>query len=106
MAQKTYNVTLARRADGMLLAHIEFLARVSPAAARRLLTDFKKAIERIANNPFEFSFADEIDALGIPSETYRKCIFNERYKALFLIENDNVYIDAIIDCRQDNSELF
>ena len=77
MAQKTYNVTLARSADGMLLAHIEFLARVSPAAARRLLTDFKKAIGRIENNPFEFPFADEVDALGILPETYRKCIFNE-----------------------------
>ena len=54
MALKTYNVILARRADGMLLAHTEFLAKVSPAVARKLLTDFKKAIERIANNPFEF----------------------------------------------------
>jgi len=37
MAKRKYNVTLARRAQRMLLAHTEFLSRVSVTAARRLL---------------------------------------------------------------------
>ena len=106
MAQKLYRATLARRADGMLLSHTEFLARVSPAAARRLLASFKKSAGRIEENPFEFPFADDTDAPGIPPETYRKCLFEERYKALFLVEGYDVYIDAIIDCRQENVDLF
>ena len=106
MAQKKYKAILARRADIMMQAHIEFLARVSIPAAHRLLTDFKRSIHKIEDNPFQFSYADELDAPGIPDETYRKCFFNERYKALFIIEEQTVYIDAIIDCRQENSELF
>ena len=106
MTKKKYNVFLAERADKMLLLHIAFLARVSPAAARRLLTDFKKAKLSLTENPFKFPFADKLDAPGIPTETYRKCLFDKRYKALFLIEGNVVNIDAIIDCRQENKDIF
>ena len=41
--KKKYSVILARQADKMLLLHTEFLARVSPPAARKLLADFKRA---------------------------------------------------------------
>jgi len=105
MAQK-YNVILARRADRMLLSHTEFLARVSPSAARRLLADFRKATKQLAENPLMFPFADELDVPNIPLSTYRKCLFDKRYKAIYLIEGDNVYIDAVIDVRQENAELF
>ena len=106
MAQKPYNVILSRRADGMLLFHTEFLARVSTVGARKLLAAFKKASGMLEDNPLVFAFADEADAPGIPPETYRKCIFYERYKALFLVEDSNVYVDVIIDCRQENKDLF
>jgi len=82
MTPQNYNVIIARRADGMLLSHTEFLIRVSPVAARRLLSDFRKTAKRLAENPFQFPFADELDAPGIPPETYRKCLFEDRYKAL------------------------
>ena len=106
MAKATYNVRLARRADRMLLSHTEFLAQVSTAAARRLLTDFKKTMKRLSDNPMAFPFADELDVPGIPPETYRKCVFDKRYKAIYLIEDHDVYIDAIIDCRQENANLY
>ena len=101
-----YSVILARRADIMLITHTEFLARVSPIAARRLLADFKKATTRISQNPYQFPYANELDAPGIPLETYRKCLFDKRYKALFLIESHIAYVDAVIDCRQENKDLF
>ena len=50
--------------------------------------------------------ADDLDVPEIPLETYRKCLFFGRYKAMFLVEDDCVYVDAIIDCRQDNSDIF
>jgi len=106
MSQKKYKAILARRADIMLQTHTEFLARVSTAAARRLLADFKKSVAKIEDNPFQFPYADELDASGIPQETYRKCLFDERYKALFIVEENVVYVDVIIDCRQENKELF
>ena len=106
MTQRKHSVRLARRADKMLLAHTEFIAQISAAAARNLLSGFKKTIARLADNPYQFPYADELDVPGIPSETYKKCLFGGRYKALFLIDGDDVYIDAIIDCRQENKDLF
>lgn len=105
MTQK-YTVRLARRADEMLLSHTEFLAQVDIGAARNLIIDFKEMTEFLADSPHVFSFADRLDVPGIPLETYRKCIFSKRYKALYLIEGNNVYIDAIIDCRQANPDLY
>ena len=106
MNKKRFNVLLATRADKMLLSHTEFLARISVAAARRLLSDFRKVTKSLMDNPLSFPFADELDVPGIPLNTYRKCIFDKRYKAIYLVEGDDVFIDAIIDCRQANIGLY
>ena len=106
MARKMYDVRVARRADWMLIAHTGFLSRVSPPAARRLLADFKKTTKLLKDNPYMFPFADGTDVPGIPPETYRRCLFDKRYKAIYLIEDSYVYIDAVIDCRQENADLY
>lgn len=103
---KRHIVRLSSRADTMFLAHIDFLSQASPSAAQRLIADLRKNKKTIAGNPFLFPFADELDAPGIPPETYRKCTFGGRYKALFRVDGNDVYIDAIIDCRQENAEIF
>jgi len=106
MERKEFEVRLSSRSDRMLLAHTEFLARVSPSAARKLLTEFRILRRRLAENPHMFPYADDLDVPSIPPETYKKCVFFGRYKALFLIVGDCVHIDAIIDCRQENRELY
>ena len=106
MVSEKYDVITSRRADKMLLSHTEFLAQMSPAAAQRMYASYKKAISLLKVNPFQFPFADELDAPDIPPEMFRKCLFFKRYKALYLVEGSTVYIDAIIDCRQENNNLF
>jgi hypothetical protein len=54
----------------------------------------------------KYPYADNLDAADIPQEMYRKCLFYDRYKALFLVEDRTVYIDAVIDCRQENKSLY
>jgi len=100
-----YNVTLSRRANNMLIAHTEFLARVSIPATRKLLKEFRKVTKTLEDNPLQYPFADEMDVPGISLETYRKCLFDGRYKAICLVDGDMVYIDAIIDCRRENKTL-
>ena len=106
MAKRKYKVSLSRQAERMLFRHTEFLARVSSSAARRLITSSIEIKHRLSENPFQFPFADDLDVPGIPQETYRKCLFDGRYKALFLVEGNDVNIDAIIDCRQENNNIF
>ena len=105
MGKQKYNVELSHRAEIMLLQHTTFLAQVSPPAARRLVASAEKVKVRLSDDPYQFPFADELDLTGIPYETYRKCLFDKRYKALFLIEGNDVFIDAIIDCRQENKNI-
>jgi hypothetical protein len=88
----------------MLEGHVEFLARASIEAALRLHDSYADAGGRIEDNPLLFPFADHLDAPSIPSKTYRKCLFEERYKAVFRMEEGGevAAVVAIIDCRMGN----
>ena len=106
MEQEMYSVILAQRADSILLSHAEFLARVSPAIARSLLSEFKAVINKLSKDPSQFPLADEIDVPGILPGKYRKCMFADFYKALFQVKDSFIYVDAIIDCRQESINIF
>lgn len=38
----------------------------------------------------------------LPAKTYRKCLFYGRYNILYEVGDKSVYIDAIVDCRQES----
>ena len=101
-----YKVTIENQALEMFYEHIEFLAQVSYGVAYKLELSLKKARKNLTINPFMYPFADELDVPGIPLKIYRKCLFNERYKVIFLVEDNNVRIYAIIDTRMENKNLF
>ena len=92
-------VIFGSRMDNMLLRHVEFLARVSVPAAKQFRDEFKKVIREIEDNPYQFPY--EVD-MNLPAHTYHKALFAKRYKALFIVEGKMVYLDAVVDCRQDN----
>jgi len=93
-----YKIILARRIDGQLLRHFEFLMRVSLPAAKRFRDAFAETLHEIGMNPLQFPVEED---LNLPSGMYRKAIFAKRYKILFLIDEDIVFIDAVVDCRQN-----
>ena len=97
-----YKVILASRVDSMLLRHISFLARVSRPAAKRLRDEFGDIVSRLGENPFQFPVETD---LNLPDGMYRGAAFAKRYKAIFTVEEKTVYIDAVIDCRQDTKSL-
>ena len=41
----------------------------------------------------------EVD-VNLPAGTYRRVVFAKRYKAVFFISEDTVYVDVIVYCRQ------
>ena len=95
-----FKVVFGSRVDSMLLRHVEFLARVSVPAARKFRDDFRKVLKEIEENPFQIPY--EVD-MNLPADTYHKALFAKRYKALFLTEDKTVYLDAVVDCRQDQN---
>ena len=84
-----YTVIVSRRADEMLIRHARFLAQVRVSAARRMTAEFAKVIDA------------ELD-YNLPDGAYRNALFSKWYKAIFSVSGNTVYLDAVLDCRQDN----
>lgn len=86
----------------MLIRHAGFLARVSIPAAKRMVREFQSLLDDLENNPLQFPVDGDYN---LPPGVYRKALFCKWYKALFFVEGAKVYLDAVLDCRQDNSNI-
>ena len=89
-------VIFAPALDRMLLQHTEFISRVSVPAAERFLDEFEAVIQRLSENPYQFPSCDDPNL----ADTYRKAVFAKWYKMIFSVEDDAVYVDAVVDGRQ------
>ena len=99
--KKRYEVVVSSQAAFMLASHIAFLARVSVKGARRLRDEYAGILNDLEDNPLMFPTAEELD---LP-EGYRKALFGKRYQAVFCVDDSTVYLDAVLDCRKDNSAI-
>lgn len=97
-----YKLVFAKRVDQMLLRHTEFLTRVSISAAKQFYSEFKDILHRMEENPHQFPVDDD---LNLPEGQYRKALFARWYKALFMVTEHIVYLDAIVDCRMDSKKV-
>ena len=98
-----YTVIVSRRADEMLVRHARFLAQVRVSAAKRMTAEFAKVLDTLEQNPFQFLPETDFD---LPDGAYRKALFSKWYKAVYSVSGNTVYLDAILDCRQDNSKIY
>lgn len=81
-----------------LAQHAEFIARVSGSTASNFRSEFSDTISRLSQNPYQFPPHDDPN---LPHDTYRKAIFARWYKVIFSVEEDFVYVDAVVDGRAD-----
>jgi len=86
----------------MLGAHIKFLAQKSPSSAHSVKEKIIIAIRSLSEMPERCPF---FDAEFVPINKYHKLIVNNRYLILYQIKDSTVYVDYIIDGRQDYSWL-
>lgn len=93
-----YKVLVSDRAHQMLASHIRFLAQKNPAAARQTKKDLMDAIRSLHQMPERFPF---LKAEFIPPNKYHKMFVEKRYLVIYQIRNQTVYVDYIMDCRQD-----
>lgn len=96
-----YTVIVSRRADEMLIRHARFLAQVRVSAAKRMTAEFAKVLDTLEQNPFQFPAETDYN---LPDGAYRKALFSKWYKVIFSVSGDTVYLDAVLDCRQDNMD--
>lgn len=99
MEQQTeYQVVISEKAKQMLVLHAGFLAKVSLPAAERFVTSFEQASRSLCTMPQRCPWL-----MGdyIPKMTYRSLLFEKRYMLIFRIQENIVFVDYVIDCRQD-----
>lgn len=97
-----YSVMISDRAQQMLGVHIRFLAKISPLAARKTKSELMKAIHSLETIPQRFSF---FNGEYIPANKYHKIFIENWYLVLYQIKDQTVYVDYIVDTRQDHSYL-
>lgn len=95
-----YEVIVSGRAEETLLLHFRLLSNVSIRAAKILSDAFKDATGKLSSNPFQSQ--EELD-LNLPKGKYRRAIFLRRYKVVFFVKGNKVFVDAVVGCRQSDS---
>ncbi|NLI12561.1 MAG: type II toxin-antitoxin system RelE/ParE family toxin [Peptococcaceae bacterium] len=97
-ANKLYTVIVSDRATDMLMQHVRFMAQTSLKAADKLRTEIIEAAKSLESFPERNSWlSDPV----LPAHKYRKMIISKRYLLIYQIKDDAVFIEYILDCRQD-----
>ena len=93
-----YRVIISDRAKEMLGMHIRFLAQVNKTAATKLKGRLVEEMRALQDMPQRYPFFNEN---YIPANKYHKLYVENWYLVLYQIKDDTVYVDWIVDCRQD-----
>lgn len=93
-----YKVIISDRTKEMLGMHIRLLAQVNKTAATKLKNRLVEEIRSLQDMPQRYPFFNEN---YIPANKYHKLYVEKWYLVLYQIKDDTVYVDWIVDCRQD-----
>ena len=93
-----YKVVVSKQATQMQVSHAAFLAQVNAEAAERLVVSFENAANSLDTMPQRCPWLMEE---YIPRNVYHYLLFEKRYMIVFQIKDNTVYVDYVLDCRQD-----
>ena len=93
-----YTVIVSDTAKRQIASHIAFLANVSKDAARSTKSVIMKALRSLEEMPKRYPFLDEE---LLPKNKYHKMFVESRYLVLYQIKDNVVFVDYMVDCRQD-----
>ncbi len=93
-----YTVIISDRAREMLGTHLRFLARINKDAAVNLKKRLMEEIRSLQTMPQRYPFFNEP---YLPVNKYHKLYVENWYLVLYQIKDKTVFVDWIVDCRQD-----
>lgn len=97
-----YTVIISDRAKQMLGQHIRFLAQVNKSAANNLKKRFLEEFRALESFPQKYPF---FNGDFIPPNKYHKLYVKNWFLVLYQVKDTTVYVDWIVDFRQDYSWL-
>lgn len=74
----------------------------APRAAAKVIGQLRSHAGDLANNP-NMGIVEPL--LAEDPTGYRSLIVGKRYKLIYAIEDETIYIDTVYDCRQNPSQL-
>ena len=95
---KKYRVEITSVIYDRMWHHISFLAEVSESAAEDLEEKLYAAMTSLEVFPYR---NPKYESLLFPSEHYRSMLVGKHHRITYLIEENVVYVDDIIDCREE-----
>jgi plasmid stabilization system protein ParE len=98
MGGQEYRVAISAAALTMLDSHVDFLARSSKSAATRLMDEILGDIASLDHNPERYPM---YESPFIADGRYHRMVSGKRYLVLYEIGDTAVFVDYIVDCRQD-----
>ena len=100
---KLYRVLVDPSANDRMYDHYEFLSQVSDAAAERLLDELVTDMRSLERMPYRNPIYNRP---YLKCGKYRYMISCDRYRIVYQIEANTVFVEDIQDCRQaDSSSL-
>jgi plasmid stabilization system protein ParE len=96
--QKKYRVIVSDRAKRMLGTHVRFIAQVNKEAAKAKKKEIMEGMHSLCYLPQRFPFAEGIH---LTPNQYHKMFLGKWYMVLYQIRDNTVYVEYILDCRQD-----
>ena len=97
-SNRLYTVVIADRAKDMLLEHVRFVANCSPQGANDLRITIVEAVKSLEHLPERHPWLS--DSM-LPAHKYRKMVVDKRYIVVYQVKGKTVYVDYVLDCRQD-----
>ncbi|WP_367567941.1 type II toxin-antitoxin system RelE/ParE family toxin [Lacrimispora sp.] len=97
-----YKVMISGRVKKMLETHIRFMMQVHKESAVAKKKQIISALCSLSKMPKRFPFFGE---MYIPPNKYHKMFIEKSYLVLYQIQDDIVYVDYILDFRQEYSWL-
>ena len=94
---RKYRVAVSNEARRMLTEHVFFLARVNPEAAKKLQVRIMDAIRSLETMPERYPYLDPDDRRS----PYRKMVVPQQYLIIYTIQDDTVFVEYVLDGRQD-----
>lgn len=98
-----HEVIISDKATKMLISHSRFLAEISPQAADELREKLIQTAKSLQYFPERNPFLS--DAL-LAANKYRKMVIDKRYLLIYQVVDKTVFVEYVLDGRQDYRWLF
>ena len=87
-------ILISKNAKDDLYFYYYYKQKYSKSAAKKFFEDFNSSIQSLLLFPYMFPKFST-------NSSHRKILFNKKYLIIYFIEKDNIFIDSIINCKQN-----